>query len=69
MQQSKTTLVTDLLTKPESPNRDRMVQQARAGRYHPATSPIGNPRRQCIVDLKKARFADLAANVEAGVYD
>lgn len=69
MRQSKTKLVKDLLTKPESLNRDRMVQRARSGYYHPDTSPVGSPRRQCVVDLLQARFADLAANVEAGVYD
>ena len=68
MQKSKTILVDDLMTKPPGPNRDRMVQKAKAGYYHPETA-IGNPKRQCAADLRKVRFNDLAAKVEAGVYD
>ena len=68
MQHSKTKLVDDLMEMPAGPNRDRMVQKAKAGYYHPETA-IGNPKRQCAVDLRKARFNDLAVKVEAGDYD
>lgn len=69
MRLSQTKLVQDLLKKPEGLNRDGMVQKARSGHYHPDTTPLGAPKRQCEVDLQKARFPDLAAAVRAGVYD
>lgn len=69
MHQSKTKLVEDLLKMPESPNRDKMVRLARSGHFHPDTSPLGNPKHQCLAELRKVRFHDIAAKVEAGVYD
>ncbi len=69
MRQTKTKLVSDLLQKPAGPNRDRMVQKAKAGQYHPESTQYGSPKRQCEVDLQKARFHDLAAAVRAGDYD
>ena len=69
MRKSKVELVQDLMQKPAGPNRDRMVQKAKAGQYHPDTTQFGSPKRQCEVDLQKARFDDLAAAVRAGNYD
>ncbi len=69
MRLTQTKLVQDLLLKPAGPNRDRMVQKARSGHYHPDTTPLGAPKRQCEVDLQQARFLDLAAAVRAGDYD
>ena len=69
MMQSKTKLVQDLLEKPAGPNRDGMVQKAKAGNYHPDSTQFGSPKRQCEVDLQKARFPEIAAAVRAGDYD
>lgn len=69
MRKSKTKLVQDLLQEPAGPNRDRMVRRAKSGQYHPDTTQFGSPKRQCEVDLQKARFPDLAAAVRAGDYD
>jgi len=66
---TKTTLVADLEQKPQSVLRDRLIAQARAGRYHDYETPLGTPKITLYKELANLGYDDLAQKVRDGGYD
>lgn len=69
MGSTKVELVNDLLQKPESDARDRIIARARAGTYHDYDSEEIAPKMLASLELTDAGFHDLAAKVRNGDYD
>lgn len=66
---TKTILIEDLLTKPQTPARDELIVLARRGVYHDFETTIATPKMQLRRDLLAAGFEDLANKVVEGYYD
>jgi hypothetical protein len=69
MGSTKKELVDDLLRKPYSLERDRILQEAYAGGYHDFDSELATPKVQLVQDLRGAGFEDLAQRTIDGAYD
>lgn len=66
---TKTTLVADLMTKPDEYMRDLLIKRARAGYYHDFETPLAMPKVTLVKHLEHANYLDLAQKVKDGAYD
>ncbi len=69
MGNTKVDLVRDLGERPKSRRRDALIALAQVGYYHDFESDVATPKIQCVIDLTKAGFNDLATKVRHGEYD
>ncbi len=66
---TKTTLVADLERYPPSRVRDRLIKEAKAGRFHDFDSEEAGPKLLLYANLHQAGFEDLAIKTREGAYD
>lgn len=66
---TKTTLVADLEAKPQTPLRDRLIAEAKAGRFNDFDSEEAGPKLHLYGELYAAGYPDLAAKTRDGGYD
>lgn len=66
---TKTTLVADLEGKPPGVLRDRLIQRAKAGRYHDFETELATPKVALYRELLDLGYDDLAQKVRDGGYD
>lgn len=66
---TKTTLVADLEAKPPSELRDRLIADAKAGRFNDFDSDEAGPKLVLYAELLVAGYPDLAAKTRDGGYD
>ena len=66
---TKTTLVADLEGKPPGVLRDRLIQRAKAGRYHDFDTELATPKVTLYRELLDLGYFDLAQKVKDGGYD
>ncbi len=66
---TKTTLVEDLLAKPQSQWRDQIIEMAKRGAYHDFDSEAEAPKAILVETLQRFGFADLAGKARDGGYD
>ena len=66
---TKTTLVNDLMERPDSLQRDVMVKRAKAGDYHDFESQIPSPKVMLHRDATLAGYEEIAEKAFNGEYD
>lgn len=66
---TKTTLVSDLLERPQTEHRDQIIEMARAGRFHDYESESATPKTLLINMLSRFGYPDLAGKARDGGYD
>lgn len=66
---TKETLVADLLERPQSENRDQLIEMARAGKFHDYEAEVATPKALLIDVLARFGFPDLAGKARDGGYD
>lgn len=70
MGDTRTDLVEELRKKPQSDERDKLINMARRGEFHDYKNKrFAMPKVELLKRLRSAGYADLAARVMAGEYD
>ena len=62
-------LITDLEEQPPSLSKNRIIKNARNGRYSDFGASIPMPKSQLIADLEVAGFEALVSKAKQGLYD
>jgi hypothetical protein len=69
MPSTKVELIAELLQKPQSVQRDRIIERASQGVYHDFETQLATPKVVLICALRDAGFDDLAEKTKQGAYD
>lgn len=66
---TKETLVADLLERPQSEQRDQIIEMAREGKFHDYEAEVSTPKQLLIDILARFGFPDLAGKARDGGYN